>query len=93
MKAMSGDRNDSESGLPHRAHLLCNLMFLSHYTAEYREGNDIQYGVVEADSEVEIITYQLEPESPAPGLGDGVPTPEDPGYPDDEDEEPFDIKF
>lgn len=93
LRALSGDMNDPETGLPHRAHLLCNLMFLSHYAADYQEGNDIQYGVVDSSlvETIEDEVFQVEPESPV--LDDGVPMPEDPGYPDDEDEEPFDVKF
>ena len=32
---------DSETGRPHRAHALCNLMFLARYMREYHEGNDL----------------------------------------------------
>ena len=33
---------DPESRLPHRAHAICNLMFLAHYAAHYPEGNDLR---------------------------------------------------
>ena len=32
---------DPESGLPHRAHLICNLMFLRYYMTHYVSGNDL----------------------------------------------------
>lgn len=32
---------DPESGLPHRGHLLCNLVMLLHYVDHYPEGNDL----------------------------------------------------
>ena len=35
---------DPESGLPHRAHAICNLMFLAHYTVHFPEGNDLYMG-------------------------------------------------
>lgn len=35
-----GEENDSESGLPHLGHAMCNLMMLTHYADNYREGDD-----------------------------------------------------
>ena len=32
---------DAESGLPHRAHMICNLMFLLYYIEHYPQGNDL----------------------------------------------------
>ena len=36
-----GEVNDPESGLPHLAHALCNLLMLSHYAQYFPEGNDL----------------------------------------------------
>lgn len=35
-----GEEYDSESGLPHSAHAMCNLLFLRAYETLYREGDD-----------------------------------------------------
>lgn len=37
---LSGEEADLESGLPHRGHILCNLVFLIHYAQHYPEGDD-----------------------------------------------------
>jgi len=37
---LRGEEADPESGLPHRAHVLCNLVFLLHYVKHYSEGDD-----------------------------------------------------
>lgn len=39
-KYISGDAVDAESGLPHLAHLMCNLLFLKAYQTHYPEGDD-----------------------------------------------------
>lgn len=31
---------DHETGLPHLAHMICNLLFLTHYSKAYPEGDD-----------------------------------------------------
>lgn len=35
-----GETNDPESGLPHRGHVMCNLVMLLTYTETYKEGDD-----------------------------------------------------
>jgi len=35
-----GEEVDSDSGLPHLAHALCNLLMLTHYSKFYPEGDD-----------------------------------------------------
>ena len=35
-----GEENDAESGLPHLAHAMCNLLMLVHYKDFYKEGDD-----------------------------------------------------
>ena len=35
-----GEENDSESGLPHLAHAICNLLMLTAYRDIYPEGDD-----------------------------------------------------
>ena len=44
---------DGDSGQPHRAHLICNIMYLLHYTRNYPEGNDFveAYGALAGDIE------------------------------------------
>ena len=44
---------DEDSGQPHRAHLICNIMYLLHYTRNYPEGNDFveAYGALAGDIE------------------------------------------
>ncbi len=37
---LRGEENDSESGLPHRGHLACNLVMLAQFEATYGEGDD-----------------------------------------------------
>lgn len=37
---LRGEENDPESGLPHRGHVLCNLVMLAQYEHTYREGDD-----------------------------------------------------
>lgn len=37
---LRGEKNDPESGLPHRGHLACNLVMLAQYELTYREGDD-----------------------------------------------------
>lgn len=39
-KALAGEENDEESGLPHLAHALCNIVFLIGYRDLYPEGDD-----------------------------------------------------
>lgn len=39
-KAFQGAENDAESGLPHLAHALCNMLFLLGYRDLYPEGDD-----------------------------------------------------
>lgn len=36
----NGEKNDTESGLSHAAHLMCNLLFLLAYRYHYLEGDD-----------------------------------------------------
>lgn len=36
-----GEADDSESGLPHRGHVLCNVVMLLHYLTAYPEGDDL----------------------------------------------------
>ena len=38
---IEGETFDGETGLPHRAHAICNVMFLCRYALSYPEGNDI----------------------------------------------------
>lgn len=38
---LHGEELDPESGLPHRGHVLCNLLMLLTYSATYTEGNDL----------------------------------------------------
>ena len=49
----SPDDTDAGSGQPHRAHLICNIMFLRHYYDHYPEGNDFAeaYGALAGDIE------------------------------------------
>jgi len=35
-----GEQNDAESGLPHTAHMMCNLLMIVHYQHSYNEGDD-----------------------------------------------------
>jgi hypothetical protein len=35
-----GEQNDAESGLPHLAHAMCNLIMLTHYASYYKDGDD-----------------------------------------------------
>jgi hypothetical protein len=44
---VDGEENDSESGLPHIGHILCNLVMLRFYLNHYREGNDLPYKVLD----------------------------------------------
>jgi len=37
---------DSETGLPHWAHIECNLQMLLHYSDHYKKGNDLPVQVV-----------------------------------------------
>lgn len=39
---MNGEDNDSESGLPHTGHIMCNAMFLS-YMHKYKPDFDTRY--------------------------------------------------
>jgi len=39
-KILVGETTDEESGLPHSAHLMCNLVFLLGYRSRYPEGDD-----------------------------------------------------
>ncbi len=41
-KILVGEKKDEESGLPHRAHLMCNLIFLIGYRSRFPEGDDRQ---------------------------------------------------
>lgn len=36
----SGEDNDPETGLPHLAHIMCNVRMLTHYAEAYPEGDD-----------------------------------------------------
>lgn len=38
---LNGETNDPESGLPHRGHLMCNLVMLRTFVETYPEGNDL----------------------------------------------------
>lgn len=38
---LNGEEDDAESGLPHRGHLLCNLVMLQTYVSTYPAGNDL----------------------------------------------------
>lgn len=40
LKMMEGEGIDQESGLTHRGHVMCNLMFLATYLRVYKEGDD-----------------------------------------------------
>ena len=42
------DDGEGGSGLPHRTHMLCNLIFLKHYATHYPQGNDFEeaYGIM-----------------------------------------------
>ena len=35
-----GEDTDPESGLPHLGHVMCNLIMLSHYAKNYKDGDD-----------------------------------------------------
>ena len=48
-------KKDPESGLSHRAHLMCNLMFLNTYRAIYPEGCD--FDVLHGESLQEISSF------------------------------------
>jgi hypothetical protein len=37
---INGEENDHESGLPHRGHMLCNIIMLITYIDTYQEGDD-----------------------------------------------------
>jgi hypothetical protein len=39
-KMRLGQVNDDESGLPHRGHILCNLVMLLTYQKNFLEGDD-----------------------------------------------------
>lgn len=39
-KAFQGEENDEESGLPHTAHAMCNMLFLLGYRDLFPEGDD-----------------------------------------------------
>jgi len=41
----NGEHLDPESGLPHTAHMMCNVMMLAHYEKFYPEGDDRPKGV------------------------------------------------
>lgn len=36
-----GELVDPESGLPHSAHVICNMQMLAHYMQNFPEGNDL----------------------------------------------------
>lgn len=38
---LDGEETDPESGLPHRGHVVCNIVMLLQYTKTYQEGNDL----------------------------------------------------
>ena len=40
-----GQMHDTESGLPHYAHVWCNLMMLSTFIRDYPDGNDLPWHV------------------------------------------------
>jgi hypothetical protein len=40
LKAFQGEEKDEESGLPHLAHAMCNMLFLLAYRDHYPEGDD-----------------------------------------------------
>lgn len=42
----SGEELDPESGLPHLAHLQCNILMLMTYVKTYPEGNNLPIGLV-----------------------------------------------
>jgi Domain of unknown function (DUF5664) len=38
---LAGEETDAESGLPHRGHVMCNIVMLLQYAKTYPEGNDL----------------------------------------------------
>lgn len=36
-----GEETDPESGLPHKGHVVCNILFLAQFMTSYPEGNDL----------------------------------------------------
>jgi hypothetical protein len=45
---LRGEENDPESGLPHRGHVMCNLVMLAQYELTYREGDDRPKQIMQA---------------------------------------------
>ena len=45
--AEHGNPIDDESGLPHWAHIICNMQMLMLYMETYPEGNDLPYNCIE----------------------------------------------
>lgn len=43
---LNGEENDPESGLPHRGHVMCNLVMLITYIKTYPEGDDRPKGLI-----------------------------------------------
>ena len=46
MAMRKGEENDPESGLPHRGHVMCNVVMLLTFSHSYVEGNDLPIGMV-----------------------------------------------
>jgi hypothetical protein len=45
---VGNEENDPESGLPHRGHIMCNIVMLLHYRQYFPEGNDLPFRVLGA---------------------------------------------
>ena len=45
---LAGEEEDPESGLPHRGHVMCNLVMLAQYEMTYREGDDRPTQIMQA---------------------------------------------
>lgn len=46
LSVANGEWLDQESGLPHYAHALCNILMLATFARTYPEGNDLPVGVM-----------------------------------------------
>ena len=81
---LDGEEIDSESGLPHSAHVACNMMFLSYF--EQGLGSEKAMGNYKKDDSIKQYPVTIEEAEKARNLGDvledirlGVPLEEEQG--------------